>query len=137
MARLIGLIVDNSDPCYIVKSEGLIPRPTPCYLGSPVALPTISSVRLQLDSAICFAHTKILFTSMASGTPSDSDFEGVEMLTTPAVPIDPDSFTTSSLHALQSAYQRKVMDIVDKLRRTGLSGIVELRVHRHRISGAT
>ncbi|KAJ5042661.1 dynamin family protein-like protein [Bipolaris maydis] len=38
----------------------------------------------------------------------------------------PDSVTTSSLHALQSADQRKVMDIVDKLRRTGLSSIVEL-----------
>ncbi|KAG9196913.1 hypothetical protein G6514_003047 [Epicoccum nigrum] len=63
---------------------------------------------------------------MASGTPSDSDFEGVEMLTAPAVPIDPDSVTTSSLHALQSADQRKVMDIVDKLWRTGLNGIVEL-----------
>ncbi|CAG5158133.1 uncharacterized protein ALTATR162_LOCUS4999 [Alternaria atra] len=63
---------------------------------------------------------------MASDTPSDSDFEGVEMSTTPTVSIDPDSVTTSSLHALQSADQRKVMDIVDKLRRTGLSGIVEL-----------
>ncbi|KAF2464907.1 dynamin family protein-like protein [Lindgomyces ingoldianus] len=33
---------------------------------------------------------------------------------------------TDSLKALQSDDQRKVMDIVDKLRRTGLSGIVEL-----------
>jgi hypothetical protein len=40
--------------------------------------------------------------------------------------IDADAVTTSSLQALQSADQRKVMDIVDKLRRTGLSGIVEL-----------
>ncbi|CAN9170146.1 unnamed protein product [Alternaria alternata] len=62
---------------------------------------------------------------MASGISSDSEYEGVEVSTTP-VPIDPDSVTTSSLHALQSADQRKVMDIVDKLRRTGLSGIVEL-----------
>jgi hypothetical protein len=42
------------------------------------------------------------------------------------VPLDPDAVTTSSLKALQSEGQRKVMDIVDKLRRTGLSGIVEL-----------
>ncbi|PVI06772.1 GTP-binding protein [Periconia macrospinosa] len=40
--------------------------------------------------------------------------------------IDPDTVTTSSLEALQSNDQRKVMDIVDKLRRTGLNGIVEL-----------
>ncbi|EMD86682.1 hypothetical protein COCHEDRAFT_1023891 [Bipolaris maydis C5] len=56
---------------------------------------------------------------------SDSEYEGVDTPITP-VPIDPDSVTTSSLHALQSADQRKVMDIVDKLRRTGLSSIVEL-----------
>ncbi|KAH8695795.1 dynamin family protein-like protein [Phaeosphaeriaceae sp. PMI808] len=56
---------------------------------------------------------------------SDSDFEGVEAPITP-VSIDPDSVTTSSLQALQSTDQRKVMDIVDKLRRTGLSGIIEL-----------
>ncbi|KAH7090390.1 dynamin family protein-like protein [Paraphoma chrysanthemicola] len=43
-----------------------------------------------------------------------------------SVSIDPDAVTTTSLQALQSADQRKVMDIVDKLRRTGLSGIVEL-----------
>ncbi|KAJ6199967.1 Dynamin family protein [Bipolaris maydis] len=37
-----------------------------------------------------------------------------------------DSVTTSSLHALQSTDQQKVIDIVDKLRRTSLSSIVEL-----------
>lgn len=42
------------------------------------------------------------------------------------VAIDPNAVTTSSLQALQSDDQRKVMDIVDKLRRTGLSGVVEL-----------
>ncbi|KAJ6286253.1 P-loop containing nucleoside triphosphate hydrolase protein [Bipolaris maydis] len=42
------------------------------------------------------------------------------------MPVDPDAVTTSSLQALQSADQRRVMDIVDKLRRTGLSGVVEL-----------
>jgi GTP1/Obg family GTP-binding protein len=44
----------------------------------------------------------------------------------PPVSINPDAVTTSSLEALQSEDQRKVMDIVDKLRRTGLHGIVEL-----------
>ncbi|KAJ4297535.1 hypothetical protein N0V90_005427 [Kalmusia sp. IMI 367209] len=55
---------------------------------------------------------------------SSSDTEGDTPVT--PVAIDPDAVTTSSLKALQSEDQRKVMDIVDKLRRTGLSGIVEL-----------
>lgn len=62
---------------------------------------------------------------MATDMHSDSEFEGIVTPITPMA-IDPDSITTSSLKALQSADQRKVMDIVDKLRRTGLSGIVEL-----------
>jgi hypothetical protein len=53
-----------------------------------------------------------------------SDTSGTEGGT--PVALDPDAVTTSSLKALQSEDQRKVMDIVDKLRRTGLSGIVEL-----------
>ncbi|KNG50264.1 dynamin family protein [Stemphylium lycopersici] len=59
------------------------------------------------------------------GDNSDSHFGGID---TPVVPvnIDPDAVTTNSLQALQSADQRKVMDIVDRLRRTGLSGVVEL-----------
>jgi hypothetical protein len=81
----------------------------------------------RFDSIAChFVYAKIPIANMASSTSSESDFEGVEMSATPTVSIDPDSVTTSSLHALQSADQRKVMDIVDKLRRTGLSGIVEL-----------
>ncbi|CAO2655125.1 Nn.00g101890.m01.CDS01 [Neocucurbitaria sp. VM-36] len=62
---------------------------------------------------------------MAADMISDSEYEGIETPITP-VAIDPDSVTTNSLQALQSEDQRKVMDIVDKLRRTGLSGIVEL-----------
>jgi len=58
-------------------------------------------------------------------THSDSEFEGIGTPVTPVM-IDPDSVTTNSLQALQSEDQRKVMDIVDKLRRTGLGGIVEL-----------
>jgi hypothetical protein len=56
---------------------------------------------------------------------SDSEDEYVDTAVAP-VSIDDNAVTTSSLQALQSADQRKVMDIVDKLRRTGLSGIVEL-----------
>lgn len=60
-----------------------------------------------------------------------SDFEmdeATSQATLSAMPvaIEPDAMTTNSLKALQSDDQRKVMDIVDKLRRTGLSGIVEL-----------
>ena len=44
----------------------------------------------------------------------------------PRTPTDPDAITTDSLEALQSDEQRKVLDIVDHLRRQGLSGIVEL-----------
>ncbi|KAH5305161.1 hypothetical protein HBI23_183590 [Parastagonospora nodorum] len=57
-------------------------------------------------------------------TSSDSD-AGTPAQLTPTF-IDADAVTTSSLQALQSADQRKVMDLVDKLRREGLSGIVEL-----------
>ncbi|KAF2628857.1 hypothetical protein BU25DRAFT_466787 [Macroventuria anomochaeta] len=62
--------------------------------------------------------------SNSTDTSSNPDYEGE----TPVAPfeIDANAVTTSSLTALQSADQRKVMDIVDKLRRTGLSGIVEL-----------
>ncbi|KAF1977702.1 hypothetical protein BU23DRAFT_452188 [Bimuria novae-zelandiae CBS 107.79] len=56
---------------------------------------------------------------------SDTEGDGGHTPITP-IAIDPDAVTTSSLKALQSEDQRKVMDIVDKLRRTGLSGIVEL-----------
>lgn len=40
--------------------------------------------------------------------------------------IDPDVITTGSLEALQSDEQRRILDIVDHLRRQGLSGVVEL-----------
>jgi len=40
--------------------------------------------------------------------------------------IDPDAVTTAALEALQTDEQRKVLDIVDDLRRQGLSGILEL-----------
>ena len=53
---------------------------------------------------------------------SGSDGENARPLT----PTDPDAITTDSLEALQSDEQRKVLDIVDHLRRQGLSGIVEL-----------
>ena len=40
--------------------------------------------------------------------------------------MDPDGVTTSSLEALQTGEHRKLLDIVDDLRRQGLSGIIEL-----------
>ncbi|KAF2654105.1 dynamin family protein-like protein [Lophiostoma macrostomum CBS 122681] len=47
--------------------------------------------------------------------------------TPPSTPLREDAtLTTASLAALQSDDQRKVMDIVDKLRRSGLNGIVGL-----------
>ncbi|KAH7119872.1 dynamin family protein-like protein, partial [Dendryphion nanum] len=60
-------------------------------------------------------------------TDSSSDYE-LESLVTPATPhtVDFNDVSTKSLEALQSHDQRKVMDIVDKLRRSGLSGIVGL-----------
>jgi len=53
------------------------------------------------------------------------DSDSSDGTVTPTV-IDARAVTTKSLKALQSDDQRKVMDIVDKLRRTGLSGIVGL-----------
>jgi hypothetical protein len=61
---------------------------------------------------------------MSSDTPAGSDRSVTPTLSGHV--IDPTAVTTSSLSALQSDDQRKVLDIVDKLRRTGLSGIVEL-----------
>lgn len=40
--------------------------------------------------------------------------------------VDADDVTTAALEALQTDEQRKVLDIVDALRRQGLSGILEL-----------
>lgn len=61
---------------------------------------------------------------MATDT-SNSDRDGTEIRIRPTS-TDPSAVNTSSLKALRSTDQRKVMDIVDKLRRTGLSGIIEL-----------
>jgi hypothetical protein len=58
----------------------------------------------------------------SSDKTSSSDTEMSEPLT----PLDLDGVTTDSLEALQSDEQRKILDIVDHLRRQGLSGIVEL-----------
>lgn len=62
---------------------------------------------------------------MISNQSSDSEWNG---MITPIIPdaIDSEAVTTNSLKALQSDDQRKVLDIVDKLRRTGLNGIVGL-----------
>ena len=50
--------------------------------------------------------------------------DGVSIKSDPTV--NAESITTSSLDSLQSKDSRKVMDIVDRLRRSGLSGIVQL-----------
>jgi hypothetical protein len=86
---------------------------------------TCSSWPFNLFVVDTFDCITVFRTNMATEVHSDCEYEGIVTPITPMA-IDPDSVTTSSLKALQSADQRKVMDIVDKLRRTGLSGIVEL-----------
>ncbi|KAF1994371.1 hypothetical protein P154DRAFT_32097 [Amniculicola lignicola CBS 123094] len=54
---------------------------------------------------------------------SDHDSETISGALTP---VDVDVVTTTSLEALQGDGQRKILDIVDKLRRQGLGGIIEL-----------
>jgi hypothetical protein len=41
-------------------------------------------------------------------------------------PVDPEGVTTNSLEALQTDGQRRVLDIVDQLRRQGLDSVVKL-----------
>jgi len=45
---------------------------------------------------------------------------------TPPVPSSHVDLTTDSLKSLQSQDERKLLDVVDKLRRTGLNGTIEL-----------
>lgn len=40
--------------------------------------------------------------------------------------IDPDAFKTDSCQALQNEKQRAILDIVDRLRQTGLNGTIAL-----------
>jgi hypothetical protein len=47
-------------------------------------------------------------------------------LNVPITPIDPDQLTTDSLKKLQSTDERRLLDVVDKLRRTGLNSTIEL-----------
>ncbi|KAF1916992.1 P-loop containing nucleoside triphosphate hydrolase protein [Ampelomyces quisqualis] len=44
----------------------------------------------------------------------------------PPSPTEVDPFTTDSLKKLQSTDERRLLDVVDKLRRTGLNGTIEL-----------
>jgi hypothetical protein len=75
--------------------------------------------------------------AMASDTGNDTTIDVTPTETTPVtidatltndtpLPIDHDTFTTGSLKKLQSDDERKVLDIVDKLRRSGLNGTIEL-----------
>lgn len=86
--------------------------------------PTPTTLLPLLPFVSNFTSTR-LSASMSTEGSSDSEWDGAATPITPVV-IDPTAVTTSSLKALQSGDQRKVLDIVDKLRRTGLSGIVEL-----------
>lgn len=47
-------------------------------------------------------------------------------LNAPVTTIDPEQLTTDSLKKLQSTDERQLLDVVDKLRRTGLNGTIEL-----------
>lgn len=78
----------------------------------------ISTARLQFG---IFPST--FSNTMSTDTASRSSTQSYD---TPTTMASVDDITTGSLQTLQSAEQRKVMDIVDKLRRTGLSGIIEL-----------
>jgi hypothetical protein len=60
-----------------------------------------------------------------SDTSSETEQDG-DTMPTSLTAIDLDGITTTSLEALQGDGQRKILDIVDDLRRQGLSGIVEL-----------
>jgi hypothetical protein len=53
---------------------------------------------------------------------TDSDTEIIAS----AVPIDADALTTDSLKKLQSSDERRLLDVVDRLRRIGLNGTIEL-----------
>jgi hypothetical protein len=77
------------------------------------------------DNSATIAAIATTSINMATDTPSNSEYEGSDAPIMP-VAMDPDAVTTSSLKALESADQRKFIDIVDKLRRNGLSGILEL-----------
>jgi hypothetical protein len=90
------------------------------------------------DLVVCFdprvSFTSITLPFLASASPANKSYEFLTMTLSdsdfdssiPSTPIDLDGVTTDSLDALQSDGQRKVLDIVDHLRRQGLSGIVEL-----------
>jgi hypothetical protein len=60
--------------------------------------------------------------SVATMPLSDSDTD----IPRPLTPTDPEGVTTGSLELLQSDEQRKILDIVDHLRRQGLSSLISL-----------
>lgn len=53
-------------------------------------------------------------------------FTGDSELSAPLATIDPEQLTTDSLKKLQSTDERQLLDVVDRLRRTGLNGTIEL-----------
>jgi hypothetical protein len=77
---------------------------------------------------LTYYHATKLHFTIQTYIPHNMSDTGSEGANTPELlsAIDLDSITTSSLEALQGDGQRKILDIVDDLRRQGLSGIVEL-----------
>ncbi|KAF9733790.1 dynamin family protein [Paraphaeosphaeria minitans] len=61
----------------------------------------------------------------ATDSSTENDWEEAPTPVSPTIQ-EPGTVTTASLQALQSDGQRKIMDIADRLRRTGLNGVVSL-----------
>jgi hypothetical protein len=92
----------------------------------PKLLPLFLTLMPKKPSHARFWNLKRIPRNMTTlNSPTGSNASSEDVLITPLA-IDEEAVTTSSLQALQSADQRKVLDIVDKLRRTGLNGVVEL-----------
>jgi hypothetical protein len=87
----------------------------------------LSSVPTQLRTTFTYNSKTDMdseFDMPAANSSDDNDWE--EAPPEPPTVSDPSTVTTRSLQELQSNGQRKIMDIVDRLRRTGLSGVVSL-----------
>jgi len=73
-----------------------------------------------------FADSETQITKYGTSSDSTGDAPGECELSSIPTTIGDGAVTTSSLQALQSSDQRGMMDLVDKLRRQGLSSEVEL-----------
>ena len=77
---------------------------------------------------LTFKHAAKLHFTIYKYIPHNMSDTGSDGVSTPELlsSADLDGITTSSLEALQGDGQRKILDIVDDLRRQGLSSVVEL-----------